>query len=672
MLYYLTTAAVAVLAVLFSTTFALLAYAHFQRGARRLWDREQKLPDATRYHHLKNLVDDLQAEVDDLRDIRAESQQIIDEAERRREWMDQTKEEVEQLSQQMEEVEKVSRELETKQLELADCNQKLIDKQEELARANEVVKELEDRQAEVESLRTELTQKRQELANLEKDLETAQTDKRDLDGMIAELERTLERLDKDRVAVENQIKEAENRLQALTDRNVEAGKQRDSLEREASLLSSQVDALANRKDSLDNLVRQLEKLPGVEDTFTADVSHSSIWEPYLQQSGLRPGSDELAQLDNFRQYLNSNRLYYSERTIDAFHTSLKISESSPLIVLAGVSGTGKSMLPRYYAEALGLNFLNIAVQPRWDGPQDLFGFFDYIDRRFRTTPLTRALLQMDPIGPQADRGWNPPDEWSQYQLHDQMLLVLLDEMNLARVEYYFSEFLSKLEIRNGIRDSTDANERQMSEIELDIGGGQEGALSLFVDTNVLFVGTMNEDETTQVLSDKVIDRANVLRFGSPAHLKMDLSSPNGQPTNVQPEKLSLESWRDWKRAPKEIDAGDRERVENWIELLRGAMANARRPFAYRVANGIWEYIANYPRRPDFLRYAMSDQIEQKLLPKLRGLDSADQNTRDTFDTIGLVLDELNDQELLTEFDKCRDEQFFAWSGVDRREGIAEL
>lgn len=140
---------------------------------------------------------------------------------------------------------------------------------------------------------------------------------------------------------------------------------------------------------------------------------------------------------------------------NAFHTSLKISDRSPLVVLAGVSGTGKSELPRRYAEAFGIHFLNVAVQPRWDGPQDLFGFYDYLDRRFRATELARSLVQMDTIGPRSERGWNPPKDWSKgNRLNDQMLLVLLDEMNLARVEYYFSEFLSRLETRSGLSAKT--------------------------------------------------------------------------------------------------------------------------------------------------------------------------------------------------------------------------
>ena len=122
----------------------------------------------------------------------------------------------------------------------------------------------------------------------------------------------------------------------------------------------------------------------------------------------------------------------------AFHTALKINDTSQLTVLAGVSGTGKSLLPRRYAEAMGMHFLPIAVEPRWDSPQDLLGFYNYIEKRYRATDLARSLVHMDPYN---------TSTLAEGAFRDQMMLVLLDEMNLARVEYYFSEFLSRLETR---------------------------------------------------------------------------------------------------------------------------------------------------------------------------------------------------------------------------------
>jgi hypothetical protein len=91
----------------------------------------------------------------------------------------------------------------------------------------------------------------------------------------------------------------------------------------------------------------------------------------------------------------SSNLKYNDRTIRAFHTSLKINDISQMTVLAGVSGTGKSLLPRRYAEAMGLHFLQIAVEPRWDSPQDLLGFYNYVEKRYRSTDLARPIHRID-------------------------------------------------------------------------------------------------------------------------------------------------------------------------------------------------------------------------------------------------------------------------------------
>jgi MoxR-like ATPase len=333
--------------------------------------------------------------------------------------------------------------------------------------------------------------------------------------------------------------------------------------------------------------------------------------------------------------------------------------------LAGVSGTGKSELPRRYAQATGMNFLNVAIQPRWDSPQDLFGFYDYLERRFRPTELTRALIQMDPFGPEEDRGWNPPAEYQKQRLPNQLLLVLLDEMNLARIEYYFSEFLSRLETRRGV-DRT-YPDRKQAEISLDVGGRRSGQppMQLFVDKNVLFVGTMNEDETTQALSDKVIDRANVLRFGSPNSVSPNQSQ---NPQNIQtPDtpRLSKSIWEGWCKSKYDLQPALVTQHMEWIEKLRKKLNRVNRPFAHRVTNGILEYAANYPEIPGRTNFIISDQIEQKILPKLIGLNPQESRVKEVLSDLKKVLETVKDDLLISQIDSCCGEDYFQWTGLDR-------
>ena len=200
--------------------------------------------------------------------------------------------------------------------------------------------------------------------------------------------------------------------------------------------------------------------------------------------GKRDGDEEWEVLEKLRAELRKDELKFPDRTIDAFHTSLKCHDINPLTVLAGVSGTGKTLLPTYYAGIMGMHSLVMAVQPRWDSPQDMFGFYNYIEKQYKATELSRALILMDPYKDQRQALNNLNGDWTR----DRMLLVLLDEMNLARTEYYFSEFLSKLELRRLVKNPESPTDRERAEIELDSGPSKDMRFRFWVGRNVLFVG----------------------------------------------------------------------------------------------------------------------------------------------------------------------------------------
>jgi len=444
---------------------------------------------------------------------------------------------------------------------------------------------------------------------------------------------------------------------------------------ERSRLSADVQALQREKLALEDLIKNLRadwntvlQLSG-RDEGAEERRTQELWQPYIKQKASefsrRKGKSELDFIDDSENYLRSKKLYFPKRVLRAFHTSLKVTDISPLVVLAGISGTGKSELPRRYAEAMGMHFLNVAVQPRWDSPQDMFGFFNYLENRYRATELGRALVQMDPFYKEPNRGWSPPENWD-HSLSSQMLLVLLDEMNLARVEYYFSEFLSRLETRRGI-NRNDPESRRKAEIGLEVGSGKNKSpiMQLFVDRNVLFVGTMNEDETTQALSDKVIDRANVLRFGRPGRIE----DVGGEKSISQLDsKLDFSVWNSWRKSEGDLPASERDRVLESIDKLDKAMADIKRPFGFRTRNSILSYVANYPSQDsDAISEALADQIEQKILPKFRGLDSRDSAVKGSLSRIKSILSDLKDELLISAIDQSSRDGQFVWLGVNRFE-----
>lgn len=394
-----------------------------------------------------------------------------------------------------------------------------------------------------------------------------------------------------------------------------------------------------------------------------------LWRPALRgkwlPQPLPKNTGEQDQLARVRDHLRASGLLFSDRLVTAFHTSLKVAQDSPLLVLAGISGTGKSLLPRRYAEGIGMHFLPVPVQPRWDGPQDLLGFFHHLHGTYFATELCRALVQMDRHSQSDQRGWAPSAEFE--PLPDRMLLVLLDEMNLARVEYYFSEMISRLEMRRDI-DPDNAAARALSEILIDAGPRREGQgdARIFVDQNVLFVGTMNEDESAQSLSDRVIDRANLIRFSRPT----TFTAPAGtDKSSTLDRHLTYATWKTWLGSSDgRADLAElKPKVDQWVTTLNEGLARIGRPFGHRVRRSIYSYLQYYPETgPEALRLAMADQVEQRVLPKVRGIELGTSGAEALLDTIETICNELGDEELESAIREGRGEGHqFHWQGVTR-------
>ncbi|PZM08090.1 chromosome segregation ATPase-like protein [Rhizobium tubonense] len=369
----------------------------------------------------------------------------------------------------------------------------------------------------------------------------------------------------------------------------------------------------------------------------------------------RAAENEGDAIKRVLQRLDQSGLHYDRRIVYAFHTAMKTNDTTQMAVLAGISGTGKSQLPRQYAAGMGIGFLQVPVQPRWDSPQDLMGFYNYIEKRYRPTDMARALYNLDVLN-------NPKTEFA-----DQMLMILLDEMNLARVEYYFSDFLSRLESRPPFNNVSDKSLRKDAEIELEIPmpRGMD-APRIFPGYNLLFAGTMNEDESTQSLSDKVVDRANVLRFSAPKTIRTTPQNGN----IAEPESLSADRWRSWVRPVSTVE-NDRL-VTDSVDRMVGLMKGFKRPFGHRLGRAMKAYVANYSwfeGAQDF-RVPLADQVEMRLLPKLRGIEVEDGNDHAFSELMSFVGEKLQDDHLAKAIeDSIRSAKEgsgqFVWNGVAR-------
>lgn len=312
---------------------------------------------------------------------------------------------------------------------------------------------------------------------------------------------------------------------------------------------------------------------------------------------------------------------------------MKTAEWSPLAVLAGVSGTGKSELPQLYAKFGGINCLNVPVQPNWDSQEAMLGYYNTVSSKFEAQPLLQYLVQTQT----ANCEKNEKHEEYKCSLKEQMNIVLLDEMNLAHIEQYFAEFLSKLEERRGKKEE----DSQFPALAVKLGGTD--AYPLPMGRNVLWVGTMNQDETTKSLSDKVLDRGIVINFPRPDEFKRRLNLNR----NVKPEEryLSVETWNSWKLILNDQQVVETEKIitpyKKLVEKINKSISNIGRAIGHRVWQSIENYIWNYPDvrkeficRPknlsdeDFIKEiskkidpAFEDQLVQKIMPKLRGIET---------------------------------------------------
>ena len=481
-------------------------------------------------------------------------------------------------------------------------------------RRAEAARRLADIQSSLDSYPPEITDSE---ANWTEYLEKRKRDYDELRAEVARLESQKEQFHHQVQEMEKQQAQLQRSLSESQQKLADAEQKREAVAAATQTINAA--AIKFPDDSLNVVVKEIPGNADSGDKFAMFKFMPGCLKPFDQ-----PSTEELENkmLLDFESDLDKQGLNYPKQIIFAFHTALKVSDLSPLTVLSGLSGTGKSQLPRAYARFFGIHFLHVPVEPGWDSPQDLLGFYDFVAGRYRPTDRARALGHFDrdfaeEIGIESEKDWS-----------QRMLIILLDEMNLARTEYYFSEFLSRLEMRGSRtlsgHNSQDDDSRRDSQIAIDMPYAEnEPPKHLHVPHNVLWVGTLNEDETTQALSDKVLDRANSIRFAppDPSTLRRHSTSPE-RDFHQSEGYLPYERWLKWSEDGSTVEKLEEEKeVDSTLETLAGLMQNAGRGFGYRITQSIKTYIRRYPG-PDW-RQPMLDQINMRLLPKLAGAEMSD-------------------------------------------------
>lgn len=638
--------------------------------------KESRLPEACTWDDLtarigqsRETLDQLNKEAADARKVIGESQQQLAQAAEARQWYDNQRAELTQMEGERKQQEllraSIANLLEEKRSLEAGLSRIQHEQAAESANLTNLATQRANLGAEIQSakdqrdaLLKEIQDKRLELGLVTNELNLKTVDH---DRLKQLLEATTQLQERAKAKLEETVAAIDAAKRTLA----EVQTQRHALQQECLRLKSEIDSLNKWKETLTTLLQTLQAdINRMDPQKRGENRYRDLWDP-ISFPNLTPAAATIPEreaLANTSRYLRSHGLHYPTRVLHAFHAALKTADMSPLVVLAGISGTGKSLLPKRYAEAMGIHMVSLAVQPRWDSPQDLFGFFNHLEHRFKATDLARAMVMFERFNREE---WALPTGW-RHGRENRMLLVLLDEMNLARVEYYFSDFLSKLETRRDVKES-DPFDRAKAEIALDMGSLREGErpIRIYPGKNILFTGTMNEDESTQSLSDKVIDRACVLRFGRPR--KLERAAAQNAPEDPNPKGLPFDAWMKW--CANSLTSAEASTLNGWITKLNAGMDAVGKPFAHRVHQAIHCYAANYPLRngEEGLRLALADQIEQRILPKLRGLEIEDNGAG--FEAIEKVVTETRDPALSAAFRQGMDSKSgtFLWRGLDRGE-----
>lgn len=230
----------------------------------------------------------------------------------------------------------------------------------------------------------------------------------------------------------------------------------------------------------------LEGLEDREKVFPALSSVDARYEGYEAEKLISDSVDLHGLCEGFRNYLaKEEHLYYDRETIRLFVSGLNASR---LILLEGLSGTGKSSLPRYFAKYVNGKATFVPVQATWRDRTNLLGYFNDFSKTYSETDFLAALYEAN------------------YDT-DRINLFVLDELNISRVEYYFADFLSVLEFP--------ASEWKLKLMQLPMGflpplKLDDGVVQ--IPENSYFVGTANRDDSTFTIADKVYDRAIPIDF----------------------------------------------------------------------------------------------------------------------------------------------------------------
>ncbi len=349
------------------------------------------------------------------------------------------------------------------------------------------------------------------------------------------------------------------------------------------------------------------------------------------------------------EHVKASGLVYEPWQIATYVTALR---SKPFVILAGISGTGKSKLPRLIAQLCGQECELLPVRPDWTDSSDLLGYTN-LSGQFLPGPLLKIARRAH---------YNP----------ETTFVAVLDEMNLARVEHYFAEVLSLVESRT-IEDGSWVMQPLVS-----IQPGEQANESpaawtrVGLPPNLILVGTVNMDESTHGFSRKVLDRAFTMELSDVqldrwGQSEEDVTPIDSWPAPVLiPQLTSLSQVTNPSARQREV-VGE---VVSVLEELNKELKAAQLQVGYRVRDEVALFVLNANDTPDAFVTSAGDPVDpmdiaisMKVLPRIIGGSGAVR--RVVTGILGWAIDGSSLDE------EKADQQLARWKAQGRPDAISE-
>lgn len=312
--------------------------------------------------------------------------------------------------------------------------------------------------------------------------------------------------------------------------------------------------------------------------------------------------DEEEFLRTVANNAKSRNLYYTEKDLKEFHVAIK---SSNLVILAGPSGIGKTRLPMIYANSLGLDtaknsVLFVPISPSYLEPEDVLGYAKPLSEKDSSFNAEYMESQTGLVSFLIDAS----------EHKDKIHLVVFDEMNLSQIEFWFAPFISLLE------QDPDSRELKLYAKNLHLKNGDIYPSSISIGSNVFFVGTVNTDETTKRISDRLLDRAVTINLSAPSF--RNLKSMGSAEVEIYPE-ISFSRFATAIKSVKNPTEDFTERELSFFDDLNSLLTNSvyGQSVSFRSLKKMALYLKNasniLPRNE-----ALDFVVSQMIVKKLRG------------------------------------------------------